>query len=151
MEQGAENRVVEGFGKFGLVMVLNQVDVLAFDFEPEAVVEAVQIEQFVQVLDCVSDPNIVELDAFTRSPALGLPVGIFEAFASTFGNPGEYEEVPIKALEYGLSDALREAFDNNIRHSFKHMTGLSGFFAWWNIQALSFFPQILATDAKHFR
>ena len=49
MEQAAKNGIVEGLGKLGLRMVLNQLDIFTFDVEPEGTFEPVQIEQPVQI------------------------------------------------------------------------------------------------------
>jgi hypothetical protein len=116
MEQAAKNGIVEGLGKLGLRMVLNQLDIFTFDVEPEGTVEPVQIEQPVQIPDRVFDSNIVKLDTFARCISFGLPVGIFETLAGAFGNFAKYGKMPVKTLEYGLRDVPGVVGDDCIRH-----------------------------------
>ena len=114
MKQGAKYRVVKGLCQFRLQVIADQLHVLALDVKPELAVEGFQVEQFLQVANRILDANIVELDALARSRALGLPVGVFEAFLGALGDLAENREMAIETLQDGGGNLRRKPFDRNV-------------------------------------
>ena len=107
MKQRAKHRVVKGFGQLRLQVIADQQHVFAFDVEPQLAIERFQVVLFLQLSNRILDANVVKLDAFARSHALGIPVGVFETLLGALGYLAENREMSIETIENGAGNFYR--------------------------------------------
>ncbi len=102
MQDLGGDRVEEGLGQLGLLVVDQQPDELELDRLPGGVVDGFGVELLVQALHGFVHPVVVELHPIAHRRELALPVGGLEAL---LGPPGGLPEDPV---------VLVEAFDHRL-------------------------------------
>ncbi len=100
------DRVEEGLGQLGLVVVDQQADVMQLDLVPHIHGLRAGLELFLQAAHAFLHPQVVELDALALRPLLGMPVGSFKAVLGARGLGAEQPVVAVEAVHHGLGNAI---------------------------------------------
>ena len=106
VQDAAGDRVKEGLGQFGLVVVDQQTNVVELDLVPHVHRKAAGLEFLFQSLRAFLDAQVIELDPLTLGTLLTVPVGCFEAVFGARGFGTEQAVVPVEPVHHRLRDVV---------------------------------------------
>jgi hypothetical protein len=106
----AEHRVEEGLGKFRLLVVDQQFDVVKLGAPPNRIVDAADGELPAQALQGFHDACVIERQAIPDRLLHAVPVGGVEALLGAGGAGAKQPIVPVEALDQFGGDAAGGGF-----------------------------------------
>ena len=96
------DRIEEGFGQFGLVVVHQQADVVQLDLLPDVHTLLTRLELALQPLGAFFDPQVIELDALALGALLAVPVCRFKPVLGSRRLGSEQPVVAVKTIHHRL-------------------------------------------------
>ena len=106
MQDLGGDRVEEGLGQLGLVVVHQQADVVQLDLVPHVHRLLAGLELLFEPGHRLAHPQVVELDALALRALLAVPVGRFEAVLGARRFGAEQPVVPVEAVRHRLGDVV---------------------------------------------
>ena len=114
-QQLGRDRVEEGLGQLGLVVVGQQADVVQLGLLPGVLREGVDGELVAQARHGLIDTLVVVLDALALGALLAVPVGLLEALLRPGAGGAEQAVVAVEALQHGARDVEGAAVGQGVR------------------------------------
>ena len=119
------DRIEEGLGQLGLVVVDQQADVVQLDLLPHLHRLLAGLEFLLQPARGFLHPQVVELDALALGALLAVPVGGLEAVLGPRRLGAEQAVVPVEAVHHRLGDVIGERRIEALREQ-RHAMSFSG-------------------------
>src|SRR5258707_2893640 len=108
VQHRARDRVVEGLGALGLLVLVQQADVGQLDRRPERLVARLR-EALEQLADPLFHALVVHLDAVSREAAHFEPCRALEQRLRLYRSFAEQAVMPVEAIEDAAREVLRQA------------------------------------------